>query len=227
MSKTFTFNRTVNSVDDAGIVVVREETVAFDPESGEFIIGLPKHVALMADYGNVHDKVLTEAVAKYEIACDNYSRQRLGITYEPVLMLVFATEAGGMAKQFGIGETLCIGLVPVALFAASRLGPTVTTRYRYEDGSVGPEVRFAPNLNRWYLPDTPEVRAKYEELAASMRKAGEILWGIDGPDYFLKISHGGSEPSPAEPVASASDDPAQPQLPFGESAESTVEDDEL
>lgn len=222
MSKTLTFKLTVNSVDDAGIVVVREETFAVSPETGSFIVGLPRHVSLALDYGNVSDKLLSEAIAKYEIACDAYSRERLGVKFENMLLLVFVNGASSVARQYGLDETLSIGLTPVAVLRVE--GDNDIIRRRYDDGTIGSKIQVPLNLNRILLPDTPEIRAQYDILVTSIRKAGEILSGIDGADYFLKISHAGSEPVPAEPVASESSDPAQPQLP---SNEPVPEDEEL
>lgn len=211
------FKRTVNSVDDAGIVVVREETVAFDPETGQFIVGLPKHVAAMAGHGNVSDVLISEAVAKYEGACDTYSRERLGIKFESMLLLVFVNGASGMARNYGLDETLSIGLNAVAVLR-DPVGNNDIIRRRYDDGTIGPHIEVPPNLDRVLLPDTPEIRAQYDNLVTSIRKAGAILSGIDGADYFLKISHAGRAVESPEPVASASSETPQPVV---------AEDDEL
>lgn len=209
MSSKPTFQVTVNSVSADGATGLTSVDVSVDPETGEFEMQLPTWVS---DIPKVFGKTLQGVVQTYEQACDEFSRERLGIALEPMLMFKWRSEVSSGALAIGLSEQIAIGITEV--FSD---GQRV---YRRVAGGMGARLHeYEPLL----LDDTPEVRAKYEELAESIRTAGAIFNDInlaaDPTDFFLKIAY----TDPKKPAA----EPVQTELPLNTPSPTNPEDEEL
>lgn len=196
MSKP-SFPVAVNSVNADGTTVLTPVDVSVDPKTGGFEMQLPNYVVEGTNVEGpmLYADTLQGVVHAYEQVCDEYSRERLGIKAEPKLMLTWRNYVSTGAQHFGLQQQIGIGITEVFVVGDAlyrRNGTVMGQRMRGEFVAIPQAL----------LDDTPEVRAKYEELAESIRTAGTIFedfyLAANPTDYFLKIASAESESAPSD-----------------------------
>lgn len=214
MDAELNFKVEVFHANEDGTTCQKQIDVQLDVSSGRFDTPIPKHYAKAFGYAEGYSfcmKDLRAAIEQYESLGERYSELAL-VKAEPKFALMVRVDEREDHHDFD--ATLRMGLVPVWLISGR-----LFCRKEGEQG-IGAEFLKIP---RALLDDTPEVRAKYEELAESIRTAGAIFKDIeqaaDPTDYFLKIAH----TEPTKPAA----EPVQAELPLNTPAPTNPEDDEL
>lgn len=165
-----------------------------------FRMKLPDYIVQAFD---LHPFVAAEnalaAGAAYEAIADRYSKHRLCMGSEVLLMLDVCTFPSHT------GANLSINLMPVV--TRTDEDGAIHAYESMSDGSIGPlcNMKYAR-----LLPDTPEIRAKAEELIGSIRRANKIMQGFlqaeDPGAYLLEISNDWKESTPLPAEVTAQDD---------------------
>lgn len=218
------FQHRVNTALPNGDIRAALVTVEIN-EYGKFEMTLPEYVNEALAHGPmVVADSLDGVIGQYEASCESYSVWRTGKRPIPMLALSMVLEPRLWARdELGIQRLLGIGLIEVSVESLSEGTPIYR---RHENPELFGE-RLVNLEGRDYvlLPEIPKVRAKYEELAASIQTAADLLGkmseALDPTAYFLAISHSSK---PAEPVAAADPattdpaegNPAQAELPLNQ-----------
>lgn len=178
------------SVNADGSIVETQLAVGLRVGSKNFVADLPPYVSKS---GQVENESLQKLIESFESACDAYSRRKLA---SPVLM-VLEINAPDTDKE-------------VWLDAAPRfiIGGFVGgwVHEVTNDGGIGRRL-WVVNRNEFvYVPNTPELRAKVEQLQASICTAAGILHGLticENPEQYLLNISNDWQPSADSPAAKA------------------------
>lgn len=233
MNRVVTFNREVMSVLADGMTETQEVEIILDSSTGKFHVALPDHVCtLLTVNREIEADTLQGVVQQYESYCDAFSRRKLGTMPKPMLLIA---QAGGVSVEEGLDVSVGLGMREV-LVDFFESGAVEAIYNRAPNDCIGARIPGA-TLASWMftlMEDTPEIRAKYSELAASIMRADDILMqmtSVHSPttgmeNYFLSISYDSNPGAPAAETETTepATEPAQPELPFSTTPD---EDEEL
>jgi hypothetical protein len=212
--KNISFEREALTVLEDGNTKTRKVAVEMD-RNGLFTVSLPVHVHEALNYDPVvSGDTLMGVMQQYEADCDAFSRWRLGKMAKPMLMFV---NVEGPSKNEGVTHSIGIGLHEVLVEFDDELGTPKAIYERTDSPArLGSRIIEATNES-WFgslFEDTPEVRAKFKELADSINQACNALKGFVDMDalgleqQFLAISYDSKQGAPA-----AEPEPSTPAVP--------------
>ena len=217
-----TFEREALTVLEDGNTKTKRVTVTMD-RNGVFTVALPPYVSESLNFDpTVTGDTLMSVMQQYEAGCDAFSRWRLGKIAKPMLLFV---NCDGPSKLEGVTHSIGIGLHEVQVEFDEHTG-TPKNIYKRTNNPARLGARIVEALvGSWYgslFEDTPEVRAKFKELADSIEQAaaafnpfGDVtLMGLE--EQFLAIKY----TEPTKPAA----EPVQAELPL---TTTTTDDEEL
>jgi hypothetical protein len=234
VNRVVTFNREVMSVLADGMTETQEVEIILDSSTGKFHVALPDHVCtLLTVNQEIEADTLQSVVQQYETYCDAFSRRKLGKMPKPMLLIA---QAGGAPIEEGLDVSVGLGMREV-LVDFFEYGAVEAIYNRAPNDCIGARIP-GDTLSAWMytlMEDRPEIRAKYRELAASIKRADDILMQMTSvhgtttgmENYFLSISYDSKQGEPAAETKTtepATSDPAQPELPF---STPTDDDEEL
>jgi hypothetical protein len=165
--------------------------VQFDKDTLMFSAELPEYVAKhngnMIDPMTVVSDTGNGAISIYEIRCAEYSRWRLGMNAPTQLWIGTFTGASDFVRTaFGFSSVCGIGATPVKVLPDGQMVAVL------DDGSIGGPVGSKASATQPVLvDDTPEHRAKVQQLADSIQRAADILTALNlasnPTDYLMAI----------------------------------------
>lgn len=225
MSNNFIIKKSVFHANEDGTSGSQIIDVAFDDQTMLFSAVLPAHVAKYN--GNEIDREISGDTAQgvietYEIRCDEYSRWRLAINVPTQLWIGMHITVGDFAREtFGFTQVCGIGATPVKVLPDGKMLRVL------DDGSLSTPVGSTGSvLQPVLIEDTPQHRAKVEELANSIQVADRILAGlriaVDPAQYLMQIRNDWALPAPVQgelpfagidPQLHSGSNPENPQVP--------------
>lgn len=223
--KTIYFEREALTVLEDGNTKTKRVNVGLD-SNGTFTVELPPHVSEALNYEPmITGDTLMGVMQQYEAECDAFSRWRLGKMAKPMLLFV---NVEGASKSEGVSHSVGIGLHEVLVEMDDETG-TPKHIYKRTDSPARLGARIVePMIGLWFgslFEDTPEVRAKFKELAESIEQANDALnlfadvTVLGREQQFLAIAY----TEPKKPAA----EPVQAELPLTTPTSTNPDDEEL
>lgn len=223
--KTIYFEREALTVLEDGNTKTKRVNVGLD-SNGTFTVELPSHVSEALNFDPmITGDTLMSVIQRYEADCDAFSRWRLGKLAKPMLLFV---NCAGPSKGEGIRHSIGIGLHEVLVEMDEDAG-TPKNIYNRTGNSARLGSRIVePVIGSWFgslFEDTPEIRAKFKELADSIEQAVDVLAPfadvseMGREQQFLAISYTETTKPAAEPV--------QTELPLAPTTSTNPDDEEL